>query len=215
MEKKLQLLLHLYGDVEDPKALEELLRDENCQAEYAALRSVKEALDVEAEQRRAQRTPDPAVEEKVLELAQAAQPAAQRPGPRLAFRRMKAPIGTARMRKVTGWASLALAAAISGIIFWPAGNDVQPPLGGQVVPSAEATQGPNPNATGFGPWQRTEPGGVPPWDEGAQIVDMHRHLEILRSRSEGDAWDEPELLRIDSLPAADPGAGITPARVTQ
>jgi len=43
---------------------------------------------------------------------------------------------------------------------------------------------------------------LPPWDSGQQLIDLSGQVDVLSDRSAVDRWDDPEVLRLDSLPPA-------------
>lgn len=185
MDDKLLLLLHLYGERDDPAELEALLDDDALRAEYRQHSAVKAALEAHQRQRSEVRTPDAAIIAKVL--AAAAAPAMRR-------------VDTARprrkkMRLMAGWGALALAAAVAGILIWPAGFEE-----GAAPPEALEMAMP-----------ATE---LPAWDDAAQLVDVSNRIRVLDARSTVESWDEPRLLRLDSLPAPGSSQGFTPATVS-
>ena len=67
MDKKLQLIQHLYGEADDRNALRELLQDEDLNAEYQELNEAKFWLDHTSQER-----PDQAVLDTILSAAAAA-----------------------------------------------------------------------------------------------------------------------------------------------
>ncbi len=189
MDKRLLLLLHLYGEKDSREDLEELLRDEELRVEFGQFIAIKRALDTRSELSRANMRPDPAVLSRVMETATA------RRRPRFEVQSLRAgKLQARRMRHLMGWSTVALAAAIAGILFWP--QDIQQP---PPVPEAGGAAGME---------QSTE---LPPWDDGSQLVNVNNHIEVLNSRSVGETWDEPELLSLDSLPAPGPSRRFTPA----
>ncbi len=191
MDKKLQLLLHLYGEKDSPGELEELLRDEELRVEFGQLMATKRALETRRELSHANMRPDPAVLSRVMQRA-----AARRP--RFEMQRLRAgKPHSRRIRHLVGWPTVALAAAIAGILFWP--QDIQQPSS---VPGAGEAAGMEQSTV------------LPPWDDGSQLVNVNNHIEVLNSRSVGETWDEPELLSLDSLPAPGPSGGFTPASVS-
>lgn len=108
MDKRLQLLRHLYGELEDERELRSLLEDEEAVAEYVALSESKRALDL---WRRPSR-PDPAVVDRLVA-------AASRRRLRVVWRR-------------TAYAAIAAAAVIAGIVALSATREEVPqdPLAG-------------------------------------------------------------------------------------
>ncbi len=181
MDKNLWLLLHLYGEEHNADDLDELLKDGALSEEYRQLGQVKSLLD----QRRVH--PDPARVAHVLRAAApnglhgAADTTRRRPRMRL-------------IRRVSAWSAFAAAAAVAALLVWPL--DPDDAVAPDSAPSEAASES-------------TEV--LPPWDDGSQLVDVYTHIEVLSARSTDDAWDEPEVLRIDSLPPAGASSGFTPA----
>ncbi|RMH50836.1 MAG: hypothetical protein D6685_17780, partial [Bacteroidetes bacterium] len=69
MDKKLDILRHLYGEVDDRAARRALLRDEEVAREYQAMGEVKFLLD-----HRPHRRPDPQVLHAILAAAETGTP---------------------------------------------------------------------------------------------------------------------------------------------
>ena len=193
MDKKLRLLLHLFGDLDDSEELEALLRDDELRYEYEQFAEVKHLLERLQVHNREAVQPDSGVVSTIMQAAAARRPIRLR----LSRRRNRKP-HVARVYRIAGWSSVALAAVIAGILVWPAEVRKLPLLPETAVaPEME---------------QAVE---VPAWDDGSLLIDVNDHIEVLSARSAGESWDEPQVLRIDSLPAVTPSSGFTPASISR
>ena len=112
MDKRLQLLRHLYGELEDERELRSLLEDEEAVAEYVGLSESKRALDLWRPPSR----PNPEAVDRVMSVA-------SRKRLRVVWRR-------------TAYAAIAAAAVIAGIVALNAAREEVPqdPLAGSDAP---------------------------------------------------------------------------------
>lgn len=203
MEETLRIIRQLYDEESDEGDLERRLdRDPALRHEREALREVKAHLD-----RRTPERPSPSTIDDIVAHAgeaarrsrastngaadrEAVSPGARRdrkasPGSRSISRRLQA---------VAGVLGLVLVTALG---WWQIAPDAPEALRS---PSAEATA-PNGiaprSADGLPPAVRD----LPDWDEGDDVVRLHRRLEVVNARSRPpSAWDDrPALVPADQV----------------
>lgn len=180
MDDTLRLIQSLYGEeVDDPTFARRVTEDDELRREYEQLQETKQALD-----RRSPPSPDPAVVDQIVDrAADAAQPATERPE-RAPDRTAQAPDRewTRRLRRVS--AALAVVLLI-GLGWWQLRLD--DPATTNTVGSNPAAQSPQSMTAGTEQVQDS-PEDMPEWDDRDEVVQLHRRIELLRTRSRSDAW---------------------------
>lgn len=203
MDEPLQLLPYLYGELssEEEKAVEErLARDADLRREYEELRAVKADLDERPASARA--SPDAATVDRIVEAAaDAAQAgsAADRPADgaetradRPAADRPARPGSHGLPRRLqTVSAALALLLVV-GVGWWQWSETAS--QGSATATSSAATsssvQVPAPGADGAraGGDGSSRTASLPEWDEGDEVIQLHRRIEMIQSRSTPSQW---------------------------
>ncbi len=209
MDKKLDILRHLYGEVDDRAARRALLQDEEVAREYQAMGEVKFLLD-----HRPRRRPDPQVLQAILAAAETgAPPVAMRSADRAPVaRRASARWGLFGMVGAT-----AAAAVVALMIWWPPGPAGPEPMrgGAEERASADAAVATAPSTTppsvaaeaeavfdsaftvaraSAAPAQEAAvqaQDAVVQWEAADELLKLHRQIETLEQYRLGLAWDEP------------------------
>ena len=226
MDKKLTLIEHLYGDVEDRAARRALLQDDELAREYEAMEAVKFRLDHRPSQR-----PDADVLANVFAAAEAGHP----PAP---SRRDRRPVarGRRRMAGIAGLVSLSAAALLVVAVWWqpwgaepgrpvsqePAAyaDDVAAPMAAPALRADEALQEQTAlydpsdvaDAAGAGPAAAREAArpadfDVLAWDAGDEVRRLRQRIDVLEQQRLRGQWG-------DALqPAGDPGVVPAPNRL--
>jgi hypothetical protein len=187
MDDRHRLLQHLYGERPLSERLARRLdTDPDLRREYEGMRDTKAALD-----RRPAAGPDPDAVDRVLQASRS------RPDPRPDDRPPRRPDRRALRRRLPVAAGLAVLLAAAWIwSLGPAGPAPAPPPAESVAvsyPSAGLTA-PSQPAVASGP-------AVPTWDRGAEVVRLHRRLNLVRARSAPAEW-APALPVAPSAPSA-------------
>jgi hypothetical protein len=202
MDEPLQLLPYLYGELssEEEKAVEErLARDADLRQEYEELRAVKTDLDERPASARA--SPNAATVDRIVEAAADASPADRpaeeaetRPGRPAADRpaadRPARPGSHGLPRRLqTVSAALALLLVV-GVGWWQwSGTASQ---GSATATSSAATsssvQVPAPDADRARAGGSSRTASLPEWDEGDEVIQLHRRIELIQSRSTPSQW---------------------------
>ena len=238
MDKKLQLILHLYKEAEDPKDLGQLLEDPDVKAEYKALSDVKFWLDHARPER-----PDAAVLDAIRNAAaQGDTPST----PSTLTQRMDRPPAARRAskrRKFGVFASvLSLLAAVGIGYQWmrpslqnESTNLRQESFADQALaPQAEASneirefkaeeeaaaagftladeaanmQTPAPATASLAASSDTT---VPDWDDVDDLLRYRQRIEMLLEQSEDLRWDQP--VPLEMLPSGRaPNSGLLQTR---
>lgn len=204
MDESLRLIEYLYDEVsvEDAEAIERRLADDDTlRSEFEELRAAKTELDRRAAQR-SSASPDPLVVDQVVAAAGEAARARGTDRNRPARGRRTdrdAREGTPSLARRLQLASAALAVVLLVGVGWWQWTGEQVPAAGTTAngPALEqmldrATQGADParrlDGTALqGTAQRTAQ--VPEWDEGDEVVRLHRRIELLQSRSTPTQWN--------------------------
>jgi hypothetical protein len=177
MDDPLRIIRYLYGeDVDDPTFRRRLTEDGSLYREYEQLRQTKEDLD-----RRPSRRPDPAVVDEVVETARTAAQASPAPSHPTEDRPARPPSRTWNRRLQMTGAALALVLMV-GLGWWqvPGASEES-----TAVSTAETAQRSTPTAAeGRAP----EADAVPEWDDGDELVRIHRRIERLQAHSRPDSW---------------------------
>ncbi len=197
MDNELRLIQYLYGDEERPEDVERLLAaDEALRAEYRRLHAVKEQLDARAPSR-----PDAAVVDEVVNaaakaaLAPSSSQRVDRP------RRDREPAAPQR----TPWHRVLRVTAALAVLLVGVGVGVWQWEGGVLAPSAPSDPAASTSATADAQDEAapsSDEASIPDWDEGDDVVRLHRYIETLQARSSPSSWDYP-------------GAGLQPASQTR
>jgi anti-sigma factor RsiW len=202
MDEPLQLLPYLYGELssEEEKAVEErLARDADLRQEYEELRAVKADLDERPASATA--SPDAATVDRIVEAAADASPAGS-PADRIAEEAETRPDRPAADRPArtgahglprrlqTVSAALALLLVV-GVGWWQwSGTATQGPATAPSSATSSSAQVPAPGAdrarTGGDGSSRTA--SLPEWDEGDEVIQLHRRIELIQSRSTPSQW---------------------------
>lgn len=201
MDKPLQLIQHLYGEREAAPWAED---DEALQQEYDDLRAVKDVLD-----RRDPVSPDAEVVDQIVDAAGAAH-RPDTPSDRDAERgterddraaRRSPGRGTARLLRRAG-AVLAVV-LLAGVGWWQLGapggeaSRSAPPVAASA--ESEASSAARAPSADVAPQARgqvtTSASDLPDWDEGDDVVRLHRRIEILNARSTASRWGSGSLLQ--------------------
>lgn len=206
MDDTLRIIQHLYDEVEDPSFEQRLAQDESLRQEYEALAATKEALD-----ERASPSPDEAV---VDQLVATAAEAAQDGGGAQSDRREA--VSSAEDREARspsrGWsrrlqgASAALAVLlVAGIAWLQLGDPLSigtaaSPTGSEDGGPATSTTQPAARTAGTLDNAASTDTEVPEWDDQEELVQIHRRIERLQSRSTSDAWGSTDRLVQQSQP---------------
>jgi hypothetical protein len=203
MDETLRIIRQLYDEEPDEDDLERRLdRDPALRREREALREVKDHLDCRAPKRPSPSTIDDIVAhagEAARRSHAAANGAADREADRPAARPDREASSSSRsisrrLQAVAGVLGLVLVTALG---WWQIAPDAPDTLRS---PSAEATA-PNSIAPrsvdGLPPAVRD----LPEWDEGDDVVRLHRRLEVVNARSRPpSAWDDrPALVPADQV----------------
>lgn len=199
MDESLRLLQYLYDELsaEEEAALEErLAQDAALREEYEALRSTKKDLD--GRPAASQPSPDPGAVDRVVDAAADAASAsrADRPARRDAASRADraaqpgVPGLTRRLQMVS--AALALLLVV-GVGWWqwndPSFDAVLPTSASSNIRSAEGgtervqNQRESPRQTAS-----SRNASLPEWDEGDEVIQLHRRIEMIQSRSTPSEW---------------------------
>ncbi len=227
MEKKLQLLSHLYGEAEDATPLPELLQDSDLASEYQAMSEAKFWLDHSIPA-----SPDPDVVSRIL----AAAAGAGVPPPVAFTDRAPAPRNAAGARKKT-WslaaAALSLVAVASFVLvnrtpsFNPSAFE---PIAEQEAPAAfeaDALSKAAPRALADDLAERREVAADsgerlgaatagaaalasaesthPAWEETEALIQYKSRIDHLLEQSEDLSWDEM-VVPLEALPGYSPAA---------
>ncbi len=200
MDKKLQIVLHLYGEADDRAAFRRLLEDEEVRAEHQAMSEAKFALDHARPKR-----PDPALLARIMEAAAHPERLADAPAPG----RDRRPVRLLRRRRWQWVAAAAVAlVAVSvgvGRMFAPESSRL----------ASEAPPALREHAEGFG--TNAQPQTIPAqtadvldWDDADEVRRLHRRMEQLRARNAELQWGEPAV-PLETLPTAVPGVRLRQA----
>ncbi|MFT5142235.1 MAG: hypothetical protein ACI80V_001450 [Rhodothermales bacterium] len=202
MEKKLQLIEHLYDEPSpDTEPLRELLGDPDLASEYQALSQARFVLD-----HRERVRPGPGVIDAIVRQAAAPTsrlgPGADRPP----FRRIS-------LRRRSVFAGLAMAAALALTVMvrpWAllSGTDAVPTVADNpfdfAVPAESLLRALPPAAL---PALSSQASSTPDWDSGDDLRSMSRRIQALQASGEL-AWDEPAI-PLEMLPSGR-SSGFTP-----
>ena len=185
MDRRLRIVQHLFGELQDPADLEQLLQDGDVRAEYAALLCAKRALDARRDRNHQALRPDPATLDRLMAAA----------GRR---RRVLLParLPIRRVRRI-GAATAALAACALFLLFQ---------FG--VIGTSPESSAPDVAASQAAPASVEEgASSAYTWDETEQLLGVHRRLSMVRARSSVLLWDESAVMSLDSLPTT-PSQGL-------
>ncbi len=208
MDKKLQIVLHLYGEADDRAAFRRLLEDEEVRAEHQAMSEVKFALD-HARPRR----PAPAVLARIAEAA--AHPERLEASP--PRRRDRMPVRL-RRRRAWQWAGAAVVVVLAvgfGLGRFASGPDAPHVASSERPASLEQAERLRTAPAGRAQRMQAKPAAVRPdaaleWDGADEVWRLHRRIERLRARNAALRWGEPAV-PLEMLPSVDPGVGLRPA----
>lgn len=200
MDKKLDIIRHLYGEVDDRAARRELLRDEEVAREFQAMGEAKFRLDHQHRRR-----PDPQVLQSIWAAAETGAPPVGAPAAD------RAPVArqTSARRGLLGLAGATAAAAVIALVVWwqpgsTPSSDALGPVASEDV-AAFRSEAPAPMAaeaepawdssvtaskTALLPASRTESTAMQ-WDASDDLLMLHRQIETLQQRRLDLAWDEP------------------------
>ena len=208
MDKKLQIVLHLYGEADDRAAFRRLLEDEEVRAEHQAMSEVKFALDHARPKR-----PDPAVLARIAEVA--AHPERLAASPTRRRDRMPVRLRRRRMWQWAGAAAVVVLAVGLGLGRLASGPDAPRIASDERPASFEQAERLRTAPPGRAQRMQAKPAAVHPdaalgWDGGDEVWRIHRRIERLRARNAALRWGEPAV-PLETLPASDPGVGLRPA----
>lgn len=197
MDEPLQLIQYLYGETSDEEAEaveQRLAEDESLRREYEELRSVKDDLDDRSAQ-----GPDALVVDQIVAAAGEAarvhgdtpeadrQPVSRNGVPRT---ERGARAGTRSLTRRLQRASAVLAVVLAvGVGWWQwagpglAGTETSmetPTAQEQALSSSAAASRLNGSAA--------DASALPDWDEGNDVVRLHRRIELLQARSTPTQW---------------------------
>jgi len=202
MDEPLQLIQYLYGETSDEEAEaveQRLAEDESLRREYEELRSVKDDLDDRPAQ-----GPDALVVDQIVAAAgEAARihgdtPEADRqPVARESVSRTKrgARAGTRSLTRRLQRASAALAVVLAvGVGWWqwagpglPGTETSMEATTASTPPAQEQTLSSGAAASRFD-GSAADASALPDWDEGDDVVRLHRRIELLQARSTPTQW---------------------------
>ncbi|NBC87134.1 MAG: hypothetical protein GVY25_13170 [Bacteroidetes bacterium] len=169
MDETLRIVRHLYGEEPDPEDLRRRLRNDPALArEHDELAEVKELLD-----RKSTARPDASVLDSITEAAAAAAEPTASPAP--AARRDRQPVGrsdrsSSTLSRRLQQASLAAALVLVAALGWWQLDTEEP---ASTAPVSAQTESQLPPAAR----------DLPEWDEGDDVVRLHRRLEVVNARS--------------------------------
>lgn len=177
MDDTLRLIQYLYEeDVDDPDFARRVVEDDKLRRECERLQQTKEVLD-----RRSSPSPDPAVVDRIVnrasDAAQGVGSANHSPEP--------APDRTAHApdrvwsRRLQGASAAVVVLLLVGLGWW------QLQMEPATSPTAASEQ--NAEAVTAGGNQGQEE-NIPEWDGRDEVVQLHRRIEMLQSRSRSDGW---------------------------
>jgi hypothetical protein len=212
MDDTLRIVRYLYDEDDDPSFEQRLADDEPLRQEYEALAETKEALD-----HRSSASPDEAVVEDLVataaeaarqeeETGRAASPAADREArspSRGWSRRLQGASATLAVLLVAGitWVQMGNPLSISPSAT-PTASDAAPatePAGGAQEATDRAVQ-PTDKAVGSIDNAASAGTDVPEWDDREELVQIHRRIERLQSRSTPGSWGGTQHLVQQSQP---------------
>ncbi len=208
MDKKLQIVRHLYGEVDDRAAFRRLLEDEEVRAEYQAMSEVKFRLDHAPRSR-----PDPAVFGRIVEAA--GRPERLEASPSRRRDRLPVRAGRRRMWPWVGATAVVVLAVGLGLGRLASGPDA-PRLASDERPAffeqdeglramrAPAAQRRQTHTAAAGPEDALD------WDGADEVWRLHRRIEQLRARNAALRWGEPAV-PLERLPSFVPGVRLSPA----
>ena len=197
MDKPLQLIQHLYGERDTAPWNED---EEALQKEYDDLRAVKDALS-----RRDSASPDPEVVDRIVDAARAAggsAPSDAREAEREDRAARESPArGTTRLLRRAG--AVFAVVLLAAVGWWQLGsleNDATrsaPPVA--VSPESESPSAARAPSGTVAAQARNETAAsaseLPDWDEGDDVVRLHRRIEVLNARSTASRWGNGSLLQ--------------------
>lgn len=179
MNKKLQLLKHLYREESDPEVLKVLLEDPELRKEFSDLEEMRDVL-ASGMGRAQPRAPEPAVN-LIIEAA-ATEPGPIYMGPFRRSRRRRIMLLTS---VITGAAAVV---ALLILTFQPR-NEVQE------AESLTVEQ------------EQTTPDTTLKWDDSDDFIQIRQSLSVVRQRTSPVLWDESAVMTLDSIPN-NPGSSL-------
>jgi anti-sigma factor RsiW len=202
MDESLPLLPYLYDELSPDEAAElerRLADDPALRREYEALRATKEHLDTH---RAAHPSPEPdeAVVDAVVDAAAAAardsdaartsgatpQPAA--PAARADRPPQDPPQRSAR--RLQGVSAVLALLLVAGVGWWQWTAPAGPSPEEAATPTARAPDRATPSAPAPDRRDVARSARLPDWDEGDEVVRLHRRIEVIESRSAPSQWNE-------------------------
>lgn len=208
MNEKLQLLLHLYGEVDDQEEREQLLANESLQKEWDELQHVKQSLD---EKRQA--SPSSDAIENVLAFAE--KQSATRRREEAAHDRVavtRPPEQRRRSRLLTWSGAVATLMVVLGIGFWvlmPSESEIRIPEAPSTEQSQSVAPAPGEEAAPVLTGARAdEEEVIPSWDEFDDLRSLRYHLRVLETRSPEEQWFDPTDQQWDVESGATPGSAM-------
>lgn len=204
MDETLRIIRHLYDEESDGDARDALERrlseDKALRREYDVLRSTKDALD-----RRPADGPDPDVVDRIVAAAADASRRSDRvtsdsshngrvPGarddrsPRRSDARRAADASaeaswTRRLR----WGAATLAVVLAVSIGWWTGGPTASEWSASTAETPSAASAPASQERAAD--ARAESADLPAWDEGDEVVRLHRRIELVQARSAPSQWN--------------------------
>ena len=196
MDKRLQIIAHLYAESDDRAAFRSLLEDDEVREEYQALSEVKFQLDHHRPVR-----PDPVVVDRLMA---ALKKRAELPSPP----RRDRPAMRLLPRRPWQWVAAAAAIAIVGVGILQILPD-QKHTPGVVAKETAGQRAVAPfvgdSVSEFDPNLRTVDAGAktPAWDDAKDVRQLYRRIERLRAHNKNLLWGEP-VVPLEMLPGAQP-----------
>lgn len=178
MDDRLRIIQYLYGeDVDDAKIAYRLSEDGDLYREYEQLRRTKKDLDT-----RPSHQPDPAVVDEVVDTARAAAQESAASSQLEEDRPARPPSCRWAGRLQTASAALAMVLLV-GLGWW---QGAVAPEGTPAISNelTDVTQGTAPAAG----QQSNTAQAVPAWDDGDELVRIHRRIERLQAQSTPNRW---------------------------
>ncbi len=194
MDKRLQMIAHLYGEAEDRTAFRSLLEDEEVCEEHRVLSEIKFQLD----HRRPAR-PDPVIIDRLMDAvhrgdAVAARPVRRdRPAMRLVSRRSWQWLAAAAVVALVGVGVMQLS-VVSDQPEATVAERAAPRAGVPVLPDS---------VPAFPETLRAADAGAdnPSWDNTDDLRQLYRRIERLREGNRNLEWGEPAV-PLEMLPGA-------------